>query len=428
MADIPRRKPPQAGNRGRRPPASRPPKKGIPPKKGMPPKKGVPPSGNAHPSPKPGQRPPGEEIPSNELGEKTLIGEELEKQVPVVQAESRPQEAENATVKIISGGTVSNYRLKKDKIVTTVGTQREDCDIVVNDSAVSNKQLAIIYYEGSYVIADCGVHDLATFDGVSARQVICPVGSRCVVNMNITSLIFESDPSSGAKAGTGKPPKRFHLEVEEDGSDKLSGAFAIKLGERTLRSVGEPIIIGGHKDCDLILRGEGLRPFHAIVHWGVDGICITNLSTGEVSVNGQPVAKIQVLQNNDSIAISGTEMIVSTQGDVEGRVEAMFGGYNLDFNYIRFTAIPGSVCRSFMLPAVGGAIMVGRSPHADVTLDDGAVSREHAQIIPNGKSCQLIDNYSANGCYVNNEKVTKARLRAGDLVEIGRSIFFMHYD
>ncbi len=72
--------------------------------------------------------------------------------------------------------------------------------------------------------------------------------------------------------------------------------------------------------------------------------------------------------------------------------------------------------------------MVGRSQTTDVTLDDGAVSREHIQLVPSGKSCQLIDNYSSNGCYVNNEKVTKARLRAGDLIEVGRSIFVVHFD
>ncbi|RMD84285.1 MAG: FHA domain-containing protein [Lentisphaerae bacterium] len=412
--------------RGRRP---------VPPKRGggpRPPASGVAPKNLPKAMPAAGQGAPAQQLPQRgagaddvNIGEKTLVGQEVEQDR--AQRDQKIMEAstptETATLKIVYGGTVSNYRLKSDKIVTFIGTQRDESDIVVNDPSVASKQLAIIYYDGLYILADCGVHDLATFDGVSTRQVVCPPGSRVVVNMHLTTILFEYPAQGQAPAG-----KRFHLEPEDFATTLPSATFNVTWEGSKFPAKRDALVLGSHRDCDITIVSPEVKPFHAMIHWDVDGVAVSRLGSGEVSVNGAPVESKQLLRSGDRVALGDKEVEVEISGDVEGYVEAVFGGYKLNFNYIRFSAIPGSVGRSFMLPAIGGAIMVGRSPHADVTLEDGAASREHAQIIPNGKSCQIIDNYSSNGCYVNNERITKARLRAGDLVEIGRSIFVVHYD
>jgi DNA-binding CsgD family transcriptional regulator len=71
-----------------------------------------------------------------------------------------------------------------------------------------------------------------------------------------------------------------------------------------------------------------------------------------------------------------------------------------------------------------GALWIGRSPSADVSLSaDGEVSKLHAQIEHVGTDCTLVDDgLSRNGSFVNEERVSGRRmLRDGDVVRVGRT-------
>jgi pSer/pThr/pTyr-binding forkhead associated (FHA) protein len=72
----------------------------------------------------------------------------------------------------------------------------------------------------------------------------------------------------------------------------------------------------------------------------------------------------------------------------------------------------------FSLPE-HGELRLGRAPELDVTLDHRSVSREHAKIACDGAQIRIIDCGSVNGVVVNHEKVSEARLAAGDVVELG---------
>ncbi len=63
---------------------------------------------------------------------------------------------------------------------------------------------------------------------------------------------------------------------------------------------------------------------------------------------------------------------------------------------------------------------IGRSKDNELNLDDTSISRRHAEIHRNSDgSFDIIDTNSMNGVYVNNEKVGKAQLHEGDVLEIG---------
>ncbi|MBS2015285.1 MAG: FHA domain-containing protein [Deltaproteobacteria bacterium] len=64
--------------------------------------------------------------------------------------------------------------------------------------------------------------------------------------------------------------------------------------------------------------------------------------------------------------------------------------------------------------------VIGRSAkESHFALRDGAVSRQHAIIERSGASWVIVDMASTNGVHVNGVRVTRAPIRAGDLVEIG---------
>ena len=65
-------------------------------------------------------------------------------------------------------------------------------------------------------------------------------------------------------------------------------------------------------------------------------------------------------------------------------------------------------------------IVIGRSPQADVFLDDVTVSRTHAVLRKDDPGYVIEDRGSLNGTYVNRRRVEKATLEDGDEVQIGK--------
>ena len=67
----------------------------------------------------------------------------------------------------------------------------------------------------------------------------------------------------------------------------------------------------------------------------------------------------------------------------------------------------------------GDSVMVGRDRSCAIVLAHPAVSRRHARITLSGASYVLEDLKSANGTYVNNTRVERAKLKPGDVVRFG---------
>ncbi|QEH33188.1 Serine/threonine-protein kinase PK-1 [Aquisphaera giovannonii] len=68
--------------------------------------------------------------------------------------------------------------------------------------------------------------------------------------------------------------------------------------------------------------------------------------------------------------------------------------------------------------------IVGRSRFVHCPMsDDMALSRDHFMIEINPPICELRDLGSTNGTFVNNERVSRARLASGDVIAAGQSLF-----
>jgi len=71
-----------------------------------------------------------------------------------------------------------------------------------------------------------------------------------------------------------------------------------------------------------------------------------------------------------------------------------------------------------------GNTLIGRSAACQVVLDDGLVSRRHAQITADKRAAVLEDFGSVNGVFVNNVRVQGSRpLKDGDVVRMGKQEF-----
>ncbi len=70
--------------------------------------------------------------------------------------------------------------------------------------------------------------------------------------------------------------------------------------------------------------------------------------------------------------------------------------------------------------------VAGRSPSADIFLDDVTVSRKHAEFVRELDDFVVRDVGSLNGTYVNRERIDSVVLRAGDEVQIGKFRMTFH--
>ncbi|NJK30996.1 MAG: sigma 54-interacting transcriptional regulator [Deltaproteobacteria bacterium] len=68
-------------------------------------------------------------------------------------------------------------------------------------------------------------------------------------------------------------------------------------------------------------------------------------------------------------------------------------------------------------------IQVGRSPHADVVIEDRSISKIHFDLHLTPQGVELRDRDSTNGCWVHGVQVVRARLRPGDAFRAGDRSF-----
>jgi two-component system, cell cycle response regulator len=73
-----------------------------------------------------------------------------------------------------------------------------------------------------------------------------------------------------------------------------------------------------------------------------------------------------------------------------------------------------------------GSSVLGRTTSSDLQLDDGGVSRQHAKITWNGRSHTIEDLKSRNGTFVRGERITRAELADGDLIQLGPHACFRY--
>ncbi|HVR78853.1 MAG TPA: FHA domain-containing protein [Acidimicrobiia bacterium] len=76
---------------------------------------------------------------------------------------------------------------------------------------------------------------------------------------------------------------------------------------------------------------------------------------------------------------------------------------------------------TYVLPE--GNTTVGRHPESDIFLNDVTVSRQHCRFAITDDGLTIEDSGSTNGTYVNDARVDKATLQAGDEVVVGRFHF-----
>jgi hypothetical protein len=73
----------------------------------------------------------------------------------------------------------------------------------------------------------------------------------------------------------------------------------------------------------------------------------------------------------------------------------------------------------------GGIVSIGRGPDNAIPIDNLAVSNHHAQIRSEQGRLVIEDLDSLNGTFVNDQRVKRSTLKAGDVVTVGKHVIYI---
>lgn len=165
--------------------------------------------------------------------------------------------------------------------------------------------------------------------------------------------------------------------------------------------------IGSAPDNDLVITDPLVSPMHARLQVinGVYTLQDLGSQTGTF-VNGQRTVQKPV-QHGDTVRIGNAVM--------EVRNPTMPGSQS------HWTLVASSswlAGQEFPLPSGNAQIKVGRASHCGLIFPGTHLSREHALLTLSEQCVQVKDLGSANGTFINDERISEGTLYSGDLLRL----------
>lgn len=179
--------------------------------------------------------------------------------------------------------------------------------------------------------------------------------------------------------------------------------FATEILQAIESPVKKQIVIGRDEDCDIILEAPQISRRH---------IRLTPLGAGW---------RVQDLNSaNGTFLNERTNRIKEASVGVE---DVLFlGSYRFPVSRIHDFVDVGALVASGAqvdLPEDKSVVTLGRGPSNDIVIDGPQISRHHAKIERNEDGMFLEDLGSANGTFIDGERITRARLEPGQTVSLG---------
>ncbi|MCU0521631.1 MAG: FHA domain-containing protein, partial [Anaerolineae bacterium] len=358
-----------------------------------------------------------------------------------------------------------------------------DNDVVLQDALVSGHHARLMVGPEGCTITDLGSTNGTFLNGQRLQpQAAVPVGAGDTLTLGQCTLTLEQAATSASAPATSAsarpsvgqptvmgpdrrqgspvsgPPPSGVPRADDGGARRPPGpsqpaasaqrAYAVLSVRLADGSQGEhpllkpTIALGRADDNDVVLDGAMVSGHHLQLAVAPDGQ-VSAMDLGSLNgtrVNGQPLSprRAQLLRPGDVIQLQEFALgvrPVTAQAPAPASVAAR----------VRVTAMPPLVFRPVgaeaaapgvaggrpsAQPPAGGtqmlaldaqeSITIGRSPENTITLDHPLVSRYHALIERLGTRRRIKDLKSANGVFVNGQRIDEeAWLQDGDVVHIG---------
>lgn len=180
------------------------------------------------------------------------------------------------------------------------------------------------------------------------------------------------------------------------------------------------ISIGCAKDNDLILNSNDARDHHASLTVKNGKIYLhTLVSANDILVNGKQLNADTPIQASDLIQIGASKMEVIDPNPNNNIIDIPAPNTTVD----RWSLILTKGSKKGQRYPINQNSSAGRSNECDIHLDDSQISRKHVRLDVIGGSLRITDMNSANGTFINHDKINTAYARPGDCLTIGNLEF-----
>lgn len=200
----------------------------------------------------------------------------------------------------------------------------------------------------------------------------------------------------------------------------------LRAGGRTWQaSAGRSWTIGRANESDIHLVNPRVSRDHAVLQPMPDGWVLVNHSNNGMYLNGQRVESLTINQPVTVMlgSVSSGELLqlypLAPPGP--GATEAPQAlNPPRPVGETTIARPPTAVHNIDQL-----VVTIGRAGDNNVVLDDLLVSRRHAMLRRSGDQWELVDNNSANGTYVNGNRINSAIIGPDDIVGIGHQLLHL---
>jgi pSer/pThr/pTyr-binding forkhead associated (FHA) protein len=179
--------------------------------------------------------------------------------------------------------------------------------------------------------------------------------------------------------------------------------------------------IGRGEECDVVLDGETVSRRHcSITKWGAAYFLLDSSRNGTF-VNGQRISQAQ-LHDGDQIRVGQNILIVnlpSAVGTSALSSKATTPQLATPLIGIKPRIVVKGLEEGVTQPFNDDRITMGRRADNHLVLDGDNISRQHAAVERRTGQYFICDLGSANGTYLNEERIDSAPLKDGDRVRIG---------
>lgn len=168
--------------------------------------------------------------------------------------------------------------------------------------------------------------------------------------------------------------------------------------------------IGSGAENQLVINDPALSAQHASISLQDGNYVLKDLgSQTGTYIKGQRISQRRI-RDRDTIQIGNTRLQVVDAfdaADASGSWSLISCSRHIDGREFPLHLKPGQT-----------SLKVGRGRHCDVIFPEAYLSREHAELTPEGGLIRVTDLGSASGTYINDQRVTSSLARPGDRIRL----------
>ncbi len=312
-----------------------------------------------------------------------------------------------------------------NKMRYCIGNSAHDSEICISEPESERVQVVVQKLGSSWFVMEYARANMLQINGIPNYQFVFEHNGYCTLKIGDTHLVLVNGNNEFKMSQKINPQHKFELK-----NGKLQTPFNSK----------EPCLIGAEAICDVVITESMLEdnldpilkePFLAMINSYNNQLFIEPLSDkfpllmqGAVITEPTPICA----GSHFSIGELGFSIPESTTIAQAGDFMDFSATAKKTFMLLQVLGESAESAVNLELPQAGKAVSIGRGTDVTYTMEESSLSKQHVQLIIYEKSVLAADLNSTNGTYVNDEKVKKKLMHAGDFLALGDFILFLSYN